>query len=264
LCKKRVWYIRSGPLKGFRLVNLLNDEIAPVLANKMEIRCSKLLEQLPLKGKRVIDVGGSFGYYALILSRLVGEKGGVYIFEPDWRSFERLTHNLAINNRTNSTAIPICLSDQPFGLVGWDSYDEEPWKSRMAESVEEAKPKRINVVPVTMLDEFVRILGIGSDKISLIKIDVEGGEFKVLRGAEGILHDSKPLILCELHGRDIARQVFRFFKDLGYQWEMIEYMNEARQHIFAWPVQFRDQYEVLVSPFVVKAYTDAGKAYQLV
>ncbi|MBE3140730.1 MAG: hypothetical protein IMZ53_09125, partial [Thermoplasmata archaeon] len=81
----RIWNIRRGPLNGYRLFNLLPLEIIPVLTNSMEIRCSNLLSKLDLKSAIVFDVGASYGYYALLLSRLV-EAGQVYSFEPDWRS----------------------------------------------------------------------------------------------------------------------------------------------------------------------------------
>jgi hypothetical protein len=64
---------------------------------------------------------------------------------------------------------------------------------------------------------------------------VEGAELKVLEGAIRILDRSKPLLLCELHGTEIAQQVFAFLSERGYQQEMIEYMSETRQHILAFP-----------------------------
>ena len=74
---QRTWHIHSGPLRGYWLADLLLMEIAPVLANRVEIHCSDLLSRLNLKSATVFDVGGSYGYYALLLARLVG--GGAYL-----------------------------------------------------------------------------------------------------------------------------------------------------------------------------------------
>jgi len=251
LAAKRTWRVPNGPLTGFKLTSLSPDEIGPVLANRMEFRCSNLLAQLSLEGKIVLDIGGSYGYYALLLSRLVGESGQVFSFEPDWNSFERLTRNLAINERTNTRAVPFCLSDLSFGLVRWVSFDNESWNNRMADSLPKTDSQKLTVVPVTTLDDFICALGIDQDKIRLIKIDVEGAELKVMRGAVNTLRNAKPSILCELHGGELVKQVFEFLKELGYQWKMIEYMGETRQHIFAYPAYLADQYEAIVSPFAL-------------
>ena len=245
LAARRVWRVRNGPLAGFELRDLLPDEIAPVIMNKMEIQCSTLLGRLQLTSQIVLDVGGCYGYYALLLSRLVGEGGRVYSFEPDWHTFGRLTRNLAINNSKNVDAAPLAVSNLPFGLAKWYSSDDEPWNSKLAD--DQAKESQgLAVVPVTSLDYFAATLEI-IDKIRLIKIDVEGGELNVLQGATQLLVRSKPLILCELHGTEIAEQVFAFLSEQGYQREMIEYMSETRQHILAFPSREAERYRALIS-----------------
>lgn len=233
--ERRVWCIGDGPLAGFKLVGLSPSEIVPVLANKMEIRCSKLLQRLPsIEGGVVLDVGGSYGYYALLLSRSVGSRGRVYTFEPDWRSFQRLTRNLVVNNVENVVAVPLCASSAPVALAPWLSCEDEPWNSRLMSDGIGNNCGRQRVVPVVRLDDFaeaLRILG----RIRLIKIDVEGAELQVLQGARRILDESGPLVLCELHGTEVAEQVFALLSERGYQQEMIEYMSETRQHILACP-----------------------------
>ncbi len=233
--ERRIWRIDDGPLAGFKLTGLLPGEIVPVLANKMEIRCSSLLQRLPsIEGGVVLDVGGSYGYYALLLSRLVGSTGRVYTFEPDWRSFQRLTRNLAANNVQNVVAVPLCASNSSVGLAPWHSCEDEPWNSRLVAEGMANNCGGQAVVPVVRLDDFAEALHM-LGTIRLIKIDVEGAELKVLEGASRILDESKPLLLCELHGNEIAQQVIGFLSQRGYQQEMIEYMSETRQHIFAYP-----------------------------
>jgi len=233
--QRRVWCIDDGPLAGFKLSGLLPDEIGPVLTNKMEIRCSKLLQRLPLiEAGVVLDVGGSYGYYALLLSRSVGRGGRVYTFEPDWRSFQRLTVNLAVNNVENVMAVPVCASNGPVALAPWLSCEDEPWNSRvMAEGIENNHGRQ-TVVPAVRLDDFAEALQI-LGRIRLIKIDVEGAELQVLEGARRILDQSGPLVLCELHGTEIARQVVAYLLEMGFEQQMIEYMSETRRHILAYP-----------------------------
>jgi FkbM family methyltransferase len=201
----------------------------------MEIRCSKLLQRLPsIEGGVVLDVGGSYGYYALLLSRSVGGKGRVYTFEPDWHSFERLTRNLAVNHVENVVPVPVCAWNASVALAPWLSCEEEPWKSRLMGGGIENKSGRQTVVPAVPLDAFAEALHMLGD-IRLIKIDVEGAEWQVLRGARRILEESGPLVLCELHGTEVAKQVLAYLLGMGFEQQMIEYMSETRQQILAYP-----------------------------
>jgi len=226
----RVWNIHHGPLRGYRLSNLLPLEIGPVLADSMEIRCSNLLARLDFKSAIVFDVGGSYGYYALLLSRLV-EAGQVYSFEPDWRSYGRLVKNLAINALQNVVPVPVCISNFQPTLLKWSSRQDDPWNSSLAND-QQTDTQNITAVPVMSLDEFSHVLNI-QNQVRLIKIDVEGAELDVLKGATRLLDSAQPLILCELHSAEIAQRVFEFLSARHYEWEMVEYMSKTRQHILA-------------------------------
>jgi FkbM family methyltransferase len=194
----------------------------------------------------VLDVGASYGYYSLLLSRIVGEQGRVYSFEPDWRSFERLTRNLALNNVNNVIAVPLCVSNVAASLAPWMSYEDEPWNSRLGNGEIEGGSQARTAVPLTKLDDFADLLHL-LQKVRLIKIDVEGTELKVLQGALRLLDQSRPLVLCELHGTEIARQVSALLSDRGYQRQMIEYMSEGRQHILAFPRSEAESVRGLIS-----------------
>lgn len=234
LCTERTWSIHYGPLAGFDLTGLLPEEIVPIMANKMEINCFAVLERLPLKSAIVLDVGSSYGYYALLLSRLVGNEGCVYSFEPDPNSIARLGRNLAINGCRNVTSVSLCVSNLSGRLVYWQRFENEPWRNKIADGSATMESQGLTIVPVTTLDDFTRWAGI-PDKVRLVKIDVEGAELKVLEGATELITNAKPWILCELHGKGIALQVFSFLSEHRYCWEMVEYVDENRQHILAFP-----------------------------
>jgi FkbM family methyltransferase len=214
----------------------------------MEIRCSNLLKKLPLESGTVLDIGGSYGYYALLLGRLVGEDGQVFSFDPDWHSFERLTHNLAMNNIKNVIPVPICASNSSNGLAQWHFFENKPWNSRLADDGIESDSQKLAIVPVMKLDDFAYAINI-LEKTRLIKIDVEGAELKVLEGATKLLEEAKPVLLCELHGSEIAQKVFVFLSEVNYQWEMIEYMSEARQHVLAFPSVQAERYRSMIFHF---------------
>ena len=85
------------------------------------------------------------------------------------------------------------------------------------------------VLQTVSLDEFV--FQEGQLPPGLIKIDVEGAELKVLKGAGRLLKEFRPVIICELHHPDAAREIYAQLRDLQYKIEKIAGYN----HIIAWP-----------------------------
>jgi FkbM family methyltransferase len=245
VARRRVWRIPGGPLEGYKFTGLLPDEIAPILANRMEINCSRLLGSLSLEGAVAVDVGAGFGYYTILLSRLVGETGRVYSFEPDCGNFLRLSRNLSINMISNVTMAPICLWDS-WAFKRWISVGERPWESRVVEAASPAEPDGKTIILAASLDEFGAETGIMS-RVRFVKIDVEGAEARVLHGMTRILRQAKPAILCELHGAETAQDVFTFLSGIRYEWRMIEYAGEERQHIFAFSQDVADDRRVTLA-----------------
>jgi FkbM family methyltransferase len=139
-------------------------------------------------------VGAGYGYYALLLARLV-EMGRAYSFEPDWRSYGRLVQNLAINAVQNVVPVPVCISNSQPTLLKWSSRQEDPWNSGLAND-QQVDAQNLTAVPAMSLDEFSCVLNV-QNQVKLIKVDVEGAELDVLKGATRLLDSSQPLILCE-------------------------------------------------------------------
>ncbi|MGH8164650.1 MAG: FkbM family methyltransferase, partial [Rhodanobacteraceae bacterium] len=63
-------------------------------------------------GMTVVDVGANIGYYTLLFSKLAGDKGRVYAFEPEPQNFALLERNLTRNHRANVTIFNEAASDQ--------------------------------------------------------------------------------------------------------------------------------------------------------
>jgi FkbM family methyltransferase len=242
---RRKWRIYTGPLKGYQITALHPMEISPILHNTMEVASSNLLSKLDLESSVVFDVGASYGYYALLFSRLVGS-GRIFSFEPDWRSYGRLTQNLVINEIQNVIAVAVCIANSEPALKHWHHEQDMPWKSKLAHDPQ-AYPEELAMVPVVSLDEFSRQAEV-LDKVRLIKIDVEGDEADALAGASLLLASSRPLIICELHSTKTAHMVFQFLSSKNYEWSFIEYINEERQHILAYPACHSGKYRALIGP----------------
>jgi FkbM family methyltransferase len=131
-------------------------------------------------GDTVADVGASIGLYTIALAKRVGAKGQVYSFEPDPESFGRLSRNVALNRVSEQVRVFSCAVGEENGFLDFGS-------GRGTES---------SVVPTPSQSasrvQSVRLDTVFADKrLDLLKIDVEGFEEKVLRGAADLLRDSQ-------------------------------------------------------------------------
>ena len=178
------------------------------------------------KGDAFIDVGSHLGYFSLLASSIVGKNGNVFAFEALTENFQKLKTNKEINNFTNlhihNNAVSDCNdsvkfyfnSDNDGGHALWN-VAEHPFneKSRTNNDVREVKS--------LILDQFVDSPGI--EKVKIIKIDTEGAEAKVLRGAKKLIQKTAvPIIICEYNKfgletmGDNEISLRKMMKDLGY------------------------------------------------
>jgi FkbM family methyltransferase len=178
-------------------------------------------------GLTILDVGANVGYFSLIAASLTGITGRVIAFEPTPSVFDRLQENIALNHLANVTAVRIAVSDEngtaPF-FVNPDMEDSEGNSLLQAAVASGASQIR---VPLTTLDVATSQLGL--KRIDLLKIDVEGNEIKVLRGAHGILRGAHPpQILMEINPQTLnaagftPEAVFKELRDIGYRWTIVD------------------------------------------
>ncbi len=133
------------------------------------------------------DIGANIGYNTLLASRLVGRSGRVIAFEPNPFIAARLRRHVAANAAANVTIIEACVipddRDEVTLYLPPDTLPN-PGRATMLES-REFRPVRCAAV---RLDD--RIAAAELPRPDVVKIDVEGCEFEVLRSLEGFLGDS--------------------------------------------------------------------------
>ena len=175
------------------------------------------LEEVLSQGKVFVDVGANFGVYTLVASRLVGATGKVIALEPTAQSFETLRQNIALNHFSNVRAFQVALtqsSGKAWLYHGWDpvsnSLGKDPLSSDEGEEVQ-----------TESLDNLLEDNGIG--RVDVIKVDVEGAEELVLRGATKTLTSNRPVIIFEFNPACAARLSLSphgardFLESLGYE-----------------------------------------------
>jgi FkbM family methyltransferase len=174
-----------------------------------EFAVSSLVRQYLGPGDVFVDVGANIGYYSVIAAAAVGESGAVYAFEPSARIRRRLERNVELNAMRQITVRPEAVTEhagvvrliEPQG-VGNDGLAYVQTNGGNA-GVE---------VRAIRLDELPEFL---DPSPHLIKVDVEGGEPEVFRGATALLDRSNaPSIIFESF--EIARDA-AILRDHGYQ-----------------------------------------------
>ncbi|HLY90434.1 MAG TPA: FkbM family methyltransferase [Acetobacteraceae bacterium] len=140
----------------------------------------------------VYDIGANVGYLTLVFSSLVGPSGHVAAFEPDPRTRRLLQQNICNNGAKNVRLYPYVVSDRN-GIVNFATFEY----SLVNHIATERTPADATVLSVqaTSLDELV--YGCNLLAPSVIKVDVEGAEERVLRGSSRILQRIKPVVIVE-------------------------------------------------------------------
>jgi FkbM family methyltransferase len=164
-------------------------------------------------GKTVIDVGGWIGIHAVRMAQVVGPRGHVYTLEPGPESAHLIRRHAALNLLSDRiTVIEAACSDQP----GEATFDDQPLSPENRLGGQAQHAIRVRVVTI---DDLCAEHDINP---ALIKIDVEGAELNVLRGALETLRRVRPIVLCELHPRlwshfNVDRaQIAAFAQSVGY------------------------------------------------
>jgi FkbM family methyltransferase len=205
-------------IKFFRLGNtMLIKIVVPKYDYKFYCRVNKedyttredeIVEHFrPKEGDIVVDVGAHIGRYTIIASKRVGESGKVIAIEAHPGNFEMLNRNVKLNKLTNVTALNYAVYSKESKLRLYVPGEESGFTIYNTVTTNRAKTdEKFIEVNANTLDNLLlqqqqqHIPGINHADINWIKIDVEGAEFEVLKGATDILSNSKDIaLLIEVH-----------------------------------------------------------------
>ena len=172
------------------------------------------------EGDTFIDAGANEGWFSVIAARAVGPSGKVISIEPQERCWSAIHRNFSINRMLNYQVVPCALGD-------WEGEMEMtlyPSLNNEASSLVKERRSRHFLrqkTQVIRLDSVVTALGLAS--VRLVKIDCEGFELKILKGAKQLLAGSVvDHLLVELHPRQLAqlghkqKEVADYLHSFGY------------------------------------------------
>ncbi len=170
-------------------------------------------------GDIVCDIGANKGSFVLWLSRWC-RGGRVIAFEPQPLFAARLAAVCRALKLDNVTVEPEAVYSRSGAQDLFVPSGHSPGASLTQKAVEATSFTTLSV-PVVALDDYFA----ESDKVALLKIDVEGAELGVLQGAERILRQHAPLLVFECENRHLAPghvgDVFAWLETLGYRGSFI-------------------------------------------
>jgi FkbM family methyltransferase len=201
-------HIKINPTNGYTDKNLF-------LFRERDTDLIELMKEKLHPGSIMVDIGANIGYETIWGASLVGESGKVYSFEPLPSLAHQIRESLEKNNFHNVTLINKALGEVP-GAVTIYTHAEDAGLS----SIEHKEGAADSVeVPITTLDEELKDV----QRISFIKIDIEGYEFEALKGASHLLERDHPLIVFEFTPKlyeqsyeGKSKDLLLFLADKGY------------------------------------------------
>ena len=172
------------------------------------------IRSMELRGT-FIDVGANVGNHSIYFDLFCGVD--VIAFEPDMENFDYLLYNKDYNGCKNITTVNAAVSYKS----GWCNTLTPEINKKGTTLISEGEGN----VPVVTIDEFHK------PNISLIKIDVEGGELNVLSGAKITIENDKPEIFIEIWNERNLEIAKKMLANYGYK--LIQRYNHAPTYHFS-------------------------------
>jgi len=208
--KNSVLPILQGSAKGMKWI--VGSGVYGYWLGSYEMEKQKVFSKSISEGDVVFDIGAHVGFYTLIASKLVGETGKVYSFEPFPKNISYLKKHIRLNKLDNVKIVDRAVSNKTGEVFFEAGQNSSTGKiSKNGQKIQSIK-----------LDDFIK------ENIpvpDIIKMDIEGGETETLKGAEITLRKYRPVILLATHGKEIHKECLKLLERLNYQLESIGEKN---------------------------------------
>jgi FkbM family methyltransferase len=165
------------------------------------------------------DIGANVGYFTLVAATALANRGQIVAFEPGQNAYARLTENISLNPYGNIQTYPLAVSDREGeAMLHLEGDIADSSASLFQTSQTQAGHQ---VCRTVALDDFIAAEALRPP--SLIKLDAEGAELAVLKGAQGLISQSPPLFLMEMEEKTLQAAgaskaaIRQFLEGYGYR-----------------------------------------------
>ncbi len=216
---------RVGPVELY--ADTADAAVTPGLrSGEYEPHLTAVFERYCRTGMTVVDVGANLGYYSLLAAHLVGPTGRVVALEPNSENCRLLLSSLRLTDVTNVELLPVAADVS----AGWAYYATHVGSNGGLVDGRDLLAHPGTVVPTFPLDDLV------PGPVGFLKMDVEGAEGRVVKGARRIIEHDRPIITTELKEEMLQRvsgtnvaEYLGYFESLGYTPALLEKDNGAEK-----------------------------------
>lgn len=210
--KRKQAHIRTGPLAGYTVIAPFNERVSFGLGS-YEPAVTEVIRGHAGAETVFYDIGAHIGWFSLVAAKCGAQ---VYSFEANPENAAVLRQNLALNQITRAEVVAAAVAAEEgelefatfeYSLVGHIADANLPADARVMR------------VPAVSLDTYVGSAGVRPP--TLLKIDVEGAEGEVIRGAVATLREHRPVLAIEIHNPTQQQRVYQLTEPLGYRWSRI-------------------------------------------
>lgn len=165
-----------------------------VLDGAYEPEVTAVFRDVLRPGMAVIDIGANIGFFAMLSASIVGPEGAVLAVEPNPANARMMEASRRLNGFDQVTVAQVAASDA-LGLLALNTTHSNGTTSEPGGDLAQLlQAQTVACIPVDTLVDTAWPMG---RRARLIKVDVEGAEYKALRGAEAVIARDRPVIISE-------------------------------------------------------------------
>jgi FkbM family methyltransferase len=211
-----------GTQYGFRMRVDGDSQAGRIIyaTGRYEHSTAALFRQIVRPGDVVVDGGAHIGFFTLLASQLAGAAGSVHAFEPSRRNRAILETNVRLNRLTNVVVHPEALGRAADRAV-LSYLSERDTGTATVRPVDATAQESVDVVALDAM--------LPKDRVTLVKLDLEGGEYNALCGMRRLIATHHPAVIVEVTDSFLksaggsAVDLYRFLMDQGYRAFLIEH-----------------------------------------
>jgi len=195
-------------------------------------------------GDTALDIGAHLGLFSVLMARWVGPQGRVFSFEPTPSTRAILRRTLRLNHCDDRVEVHAAAVADCTGFASF--FDTGDPVSNANSLIATSRHRRTMTIPTLSVDDFVAA---GTRRIHLMKIDAEGAELAILRGARRTLAEQRPCLSLALHPAALRASG----GSLAEVWTLLDehrfVVHHERQRVeAAWFCQQQELFDVHVTP----------------
>ena len=209
--------IRSGPLEGRKWKASSGIRF---IKGTYEPKNVEAIQKTVREDDIAYDVGAHVGYFSVLMGDIVGSGGKVIAFEPRGLNLGYLQRHVSVNNCNNIEIVSKAVGDHS---------GQAKLETRTGSGTGYISDTGDEAVEITSIDELVESGALPPP--TFLKIDVEGGEMAVLRGARKVIATQRPRMILATHGDEIDAECRALLTEWNYDMQDIDHESGTKEMI---------------------------------